>query len=112
MEMSTMTKKALFVSDHGDPLAKLGGKQAGGQNNYVKQLALALEKEGWQIDVVTHWCDASAPKIEQFGTACRVIRIEAMRQRARRQEAVDLLLRGPQVAVHKQALVGAIVVEP
>lgn len=72
-----MTKKALFVSDHGDPLAKLGGKQAGGQNNYVKQLALALEKEGWQIDVVTHWCDASAPKIEQFGTTCRVIRIEA-----------------------------------
>ncbi|QKX50841.1 glycosyltransferase family 1 protein [Planococcus glaciei] len=72
-----MTKKALFVSDHGDPLAKLGGKQAGGQNNYVKQLALALEKNGWQIDVVTHWCDASAPQIEKFGTACRVIRIEA-----------------------------------
>ncbi|WKA59071.1 glycosyltransferase [Planococcus shenhongbingii] len=72
-----MMKKALFVSDHGDPLAKLGGKQAGGQNNYVKQLALALEKKGWQIDVVTHWCDASAPRIEKFGTACRVIRIEA-----------------------------------
>lgn len=72
-----MIKKALFVSDHGDPLAKLGGKQAGGQNNYVKQLALALEKRGWQIDVVTHWCDASAPRIEKFGTACRVIRIEA-----------------------------------
>ncbi|HSI67821.1 MAG TPA: glycosyltransferase [Planococcus sp. (in: firmicutes)] len=72
-----MIKKVLFVSDHGDPLAKLGGKQAGGQNNYVKQLALALEKKGWQIDVVTHWCDASAPKVEKFGTACRVIRIEA-----------------------------------
>lgn len=72
-----MIKKALFVSDHGDPLAKLGGKQAGGQNNYVKQLALALEKRGWQIDVVTHWCDASAPRIEKFGTACRVIRVEA-----------------------------------
>lgn len=72
-----MIKRALFVSDHGDPLAKLGGKQAGGQNNYVKQLALALEKRGWQIDVVTHWCDASAPRIEKFGTACRVIRVEA-----------------------------------
>ncbi len=23
-----MTKQVLFVSDHGDPLAKLGGKQA------------------------------------------------------------------------------------
>lgn len=72
-----MIKKALFISDHGDPLAKLGGKQAGGQNNYVKQLALALENRGWQIDIVTHWCDAAAPQIEEFGKACRVIRIEA-----------------------------------
>ncbi|ANU08888.1 group 1 glycosyl transferase [Planococcus antarcticus DSM 14505] len=72
-----MSKKALFISDHGDPLAKLGGKQAGGQNNYVKQLALALENKGWQVDVATHWCDSSAPQIETFGTACRVVRLEA-----------------------------------
>lgn len=72
-----MAKKALFISDHGDPLAKLGGKQAGGQNNYVKQLALALEKHGWQVDVVTHWCNKKAPRIEKFGESCRVIRIEA-----------------------------------
>ncbi|WP_422122200.1 glycosyltransferase [Planococcus sp. X10-3] len=72
-----MIKKVLFVSDHGDPLAKLGGKQAGGQNNYVKQLALALDNKGVQVDVVTHWCEDSAPRIENFGKACRVIRIEA-----------------------------------
>lgn len=72
-----MNKKALFISDHGDPLAKLGGKQAGGQNNYVKQLALALEDKGWQVDVATHWCDSSAPQIETFGNTCRVIRLEA-----------------------------------
>lgn len=72
-----MAKKALFISDHGDPLAKLGGKQSGGQNNYVKQLALALEKQGWQIDVVTHWSNAEAPRVENFGDSCRVIRIEA-----------------------------------
>ncbi|MGI2328874.1 glycosyltransferase [Planococcus sp. YIM B11945] len=72
-----MRKRVLFVSDHGDPLAKLGGKQAGGQNNYVKQLALALEKRGWQIDVVTHWCDETAPRVETFGKSCRVYRIKA-----------------------------------
>ncbi len=72
-----MSKKALFISDHGDPLAKLGGQQAGGQNNYVKQLALALENKGWQIDVATHWSDSSEPQIETFGVACRVIRLEA-----------------------------------
>lgn len=75
-----MIKKVLFVSDHGDPLAKLGGKQAGGQNNYVKQLALALENKGVQVDVVTHWCEDSAPQIEIFGKDCRVIRIEAGRK--------------------------------
>ncbi|RDW17426.1 glycosyltransferase [Oceanobacillus chungangensis] len=72
-----MEKKVLFISDHGDPLAKLGGKQSGGQNNYVKQLALALEKRGVNIDVVTHWSNPEAPHIEKFGKNCRVIRIAA-----------------------------------
>ena len=67
----------MFISDHGDPLAPLGGEQAGGQNNYVKQLALSLEKEGHQVDVVTHWCNPEDSQIETFGYACRVIRIAA-----------------------------------
>ncbi|MFC4410182.1 glycosyltransferase [Chungangia koreensis] len=72
-----MIKKVLFISDHGDPLAKLGGEQAGGQNNYVRQLALALDKKGVKVDVVTHWSDADAPRIEKFGESCRVVRIAA-----------------------------------
>lgn len=72
-----MQKKILFISDHGDPLAPLGSEQAGGQNNYVKQLALALEKEGNYVDVVTHWANPSTPQIEAFGSFCRVIRIAA-----------------------------------
>ncbi|BAU29430.1 glycosyltransferase involved in cell wall biosynthesis [Aneurinibacillus soli] len=72
-----MKRRVLFISDHGDPLAKLGGVQAGGQNNYVHQLALALEKHGYRIDVVTHWCDPNTPCIEMFGERCRVIRIAA-----------------------------------
>lgn len=72
-----MKKKIVFISDHGDPLAPLGGEQAGGQNNYVKQLALSLEKRGHAVDVITHWADAKAPATEQFGLRCRVIRIAA-----------------------------------
>ncbi|QTD40339.1 glycosyltransferase [Sporosarcina sp. Te-1] len=72
-----MRKKLLFISDHGDPLAALGGEQAGGQNNYVKQLALALDQKGHQVDVITHWADESMPPIESFGTQCQVIRIAA-----------------------------------
>jgi len=70
-------KKVLFISDHGDPLAPLGSKQAGGQNNYVRQLALSLEDIGYSVDVVTHWCIENAPQIEHFGKNSRVIRIAA-----------------------------------
>lgn len=73
-------RKILFISDHGDPLAELGGEQAGGQNNYVKQLAKHLCKKGLKIDVVTHWSDENAPRIERFGKSCRVIRIAAGRK--------------------------------
>ncbi|ARK26199.1 glycosyl transferase family 1 [Sporosarcina sp. P37] len=70
-------RKILFISDHGDPLAPLGSQQAGGQNNYVRQLALALEQEGYAVDVVTHWNSMDTPQIEYFGSACRVIRFAA-----------------------------------
>lgn len=70
-------RKVLFISDHGDPLAPLGSKQAGGQNNYVRQLALSLENIGYAVDVVTHWCLEDAPPIEHFGKASRVIRLAA-----------------------------------
>ncbi|MFC4022469.1 glycosyltransferase [Oceanobacillus longus] len=72
-----MGKKILFISDHGDPLAKLGGKQSGGQNNYVKQLALALDDKGIKVDVITHWSNPEAPMKEEFGKKCSVIRIAA-----------------------------------
>ncbi|WP_338472545.1 glycosyltransferase [Niallia sp. XMNu-256] len=72
-----MKKKVLFISDHGDPLAGLGGKQSGGQNNYVKQLALALDELGLSVDVATHWSNPNAPQVEVFGESCRVIRIAA-----------------------------------
>lgn len=75
-----MNKRILFISDHGDPLEPLGSEQAGGQNNYVKQLALALEQKGYAVDVITHWNSTFTPKVEQFGHSCRVIRIAAGKQ--------------------------------
>lgn len=85
-------KKILFISDHGDPLAKLGGEQAGGQNNYVKQLATYLADRGLAIDVVTHWSDENTPQIEAFGKSCRVIRIAAGRKGfVPKAEIADLL---------------------
>lgn len=70
-------KKILFISDHGDPLLPLGSKQAGGQNNYVKQLALGLDALGYAVDVVTHWSDATLPATEKLGKYGRVYRFSA-----------------------------------
>lgn len=87
-------KRILFISDHGDPLAELGGEQAGGQNNYVKRLATSLSRRKLQIDVVTHWSDETAPQIETFGKfkSCRVIRVAAGRKGfVPKAEIADLL---------------------
>lgn len=72
-----MWKRILFISEHGDPLETLGGKQAGGQNNYVKELALALGRRGIAVDVVTHWSNPDAPRIEKLGKISRVLRFAA-----------------------------------
>lgn len=70
-------KKILFISEHGDPLAPLGSRQAGGQNNYVKQLALELDSLGYAVDIATHWCNTSAPQIEKIGQHSYVHRFDA-----------------------------------
>ncbi|MDW0110651.1 glycosyltransferase [Sporosarcina aquimarina] len=75
-----MSKRILFISDHGDPLAPLGTAQAGGQNNYVKHLALSLDNREHSIDIFTHWSNPLTPQIEHFGTNCRVIRVAAGRK--------------------------------
>jgi glycosyltransferase involved in cell wall biosynthesis len=72
-----MKMKILFISVHGDPLAKLGSSQAGGQNNYVKQLTSALSENGHQIDVATHWSNKRSKEFSYYGQNIRVIRIAA-----------------------------------
>lgn len=87
-----MAKNMLLISDHGDPLAELGSEQAGGQNNYVLQLSLALEKLGYTVDVVTHWNNPESPQFEQFSDNCRVIRIAAGRKRYLAKHTMHQLL--------------------
>lgn len=71
--------RALFLSIHGDPLASLGGIQSGGQNVYVRELAIALGEAGWEVDVFTHWSDIEKPPMESLGRRGRVIRLAAGR---------------------------------
>ncbi len=48
-----MKKRIAFISDHASPLATLGGKDSGGQNVYVAEVAMQLALMGNQIDIYT-----------------------------------------------------------
>lgn len=74
-----MVEKVLLISVHGDPLAPLGSIQAGGQNNYVKQLMYSLSEKQCKVDVLTHWSNPNDPPIEVINSNLRVIRISAKR---------------------------------
>lgn len=72
--------KAMLISMHGDPLARLGGVQSGGQNVYVRQVALGLQRLGWEVDVFSHWQDSAVKHQEKLGPRGRVIRFAAGRR--------------------------------
>lgn len=72
-------KQVALISDHGDPLATPGSIQSGGQNVYVRHLALALDHLGWQVDVFTHRSELDRPETEGMGRHSRVVRLDAGR---------------------------------
>ncbi len=96
-------KRALFISDHGDPLCPLGGRQSGGQNVYVRELGRALGRLGWQVDVVTHHADPQTPACEKKDSL-RVFRFSRGGPAFVAKEEMPVLL--PHLFHHVLALAG------
>ena len=69
--------RILVISDHSDPLAKIGSKEAGGQNVYIYYLAKHLAKKGVKVDVFTRWDQRNKRQIVNVTPGFRVIRIKA-----------------------------------
>ncbi|TMC36891.1 MAG: glycosyltransferase family 1 protein [Chloroflexi bacterium] len=69
-----MTRVAM-LSVHACPLAKLGGRDSGGANVYVRELARELGRRGIEVDVFTRWREKYDPQIQQLGPNARVIHI-------------------------------------
>lgn len=69
--------RILIISDHSDPLAKIGSKESGGQNVFVYYLAKHLAKKGLKVDVFTRWDQRNKRKIVNVSPNFRVIRIKA-----------------------------------
>ena len=72
-----MTRRIAMISVHACPLAKLGGRDSGGMNVYVRELARVLGKRGVEVDVFTRWRERYDPRIQQLGENARVIHIES-----------------------------------
>lgn len=72
-----MVKRIAMLTDNADPLVPLGGHEAGGENVYVYELAKALGRLGWTIDVYTRWSYPKTARIAKMGENVRVIRLEA-----------------------------------
>ena len=63
-----------MISDHSDPLASLGGEEAGGQNVYVDQLSSWLVKKGHTVHILTRQNSADRPTVEKSPDGYTVIR--------------------------------------
>jgi D-inositol-3-phosphate glycosyltransferase len=64
-----------MLSVHSSPLARLGGKEAGGMNVYVRELARELGRRGVPVDIFTRSQDRRAPTIMPLSCGVRVINV-------------------------------------
>jgi len=71
-----MTRLAL-LSVHTCPLAALGGKETGGMNVYVRELARELGRLGFAVDVFTRSQNRAVPQVVPLGPNARVVHVEA-----------------------------------
>ena len=70
-----------LISVHTCPLAALGGKETGGMNVYLREVARHLGRLGLAVDVFTRSQTPGVPAVVPLGPGARVVHIEAGPQR-------------------------------
>jgi D-inositol-3-phosphate glycosyltransferase len=66
-----------MLSVHTCPLAALGGKETGGMNVYVQQVARELGRMGVHVDVFTRSQNSTIPRVVELGPGARVVHLPA-----------------------------------
>ncbi len=72
-----MSLRVAVLSVHTCPLAVLGGKETGGMNVYVRELARELARMRVQADVFTRSQNPSIPRVSTLGDGVRVVHLPA-----------------------------------
>lgn len=75
--MQPSLSRVCMISVHSSPLARLGGKEAGGMNVYVRELACELGQLGMSVDIFTRIQDVETPRIQYLTPRVRVINVRA-----------------------------------
>ena len=68
-------RRVAMLSVHSSPLAALGGKEAGGMNVYVRELARELGRQGVAVDIYTRCQDREEPVMVRLGPNVRVFTV-------------------------------------
>ena len=83
-----MNLSVAMLSVHTCPLAALGGKETGGMNVYVRQVACELGRMGLQVDVFTRSQNPTIPRVVELGPGARVVHLPAGPEAPMPREAV------------------------
>lgn len=69
--------RVAVLSMHTSPLAPLGGRETGGMNVYVRQVAAQLARLGADVDVFTRRTDPATPALQPLGEGARLVHVTA-----------------------------------
>lgn len=83
-----MSLRVAMLSVHTCPLAALGGKETGGMNVYVRELARELARMRVAADVFTRSQNAAIPRVSAIGDGVRVVHLPAGPERPMARERV------------------------
>ena len=95
--MTMKTLNIAMLSIHSCPLGRPGGKDTGGMNVYVRELARELGRQGHRVDVFTHWHDASEPEIVALGENARLVHLRGGDEATDKQTLFNYL---PEIATN------------
>ena len=76
-ETDQPVRRAAMISMHTSPIARIGQRDAGGMNIYVRSLALQLARQGIQIDIFTRRTDPLTPDVVTVSPGVNVVHITA-----------------------------------
>jgi D-inositol-3-phosphate glycosyltransferase len=87
-----VTLRVAMLSVHTCPLAAPGGKQTGGMNVYVREMARELGRMGVHVDVFTRSQNPAIPRVVELGQGARVVHLPAGPEAAMPREEVHRYL--------------------